>query len=86
MLGQFEVDGAPFDSAEFASIVKNTTIIPDAVKRMVVERLDDICVAIQEASPFDPIVKAIAELDAVVMFAHQALSDSATKVSASRSP
>ena len=46
---------------------------------MVVERLDDICVVIQEASPFDPIVKAIAELDAVVMFAHQALSDSATK-------
>lgn len=74
LVGQFEIGGASFDRTELTMAVNETPIIPDVFKRMMIEHLDDIGVAIEEAAPFDPIVKSVGELDAISKFARQALT------------
>lgn len=62
LVGQFSIAGAPFDGAEFAEIIRGSPLIPEAVKRMVADKLGEITDAIENAPPIDPVEKAITEL------------------------
>lgn len=78
LLGQFVIGGAPFDSAEFDAIISGSTLIPDHVKQMVSARMDEISDAIEKAPPFDPVEKAITELDLLAAYCDQTLNGNAS--------
>lgn len=68
MLGQYSIGGAPFDRAEFETIISGADIIPAAVKEMVASRIDEIGAAIEKAPPFDPVADAFAELEQLIAY------------------
>lgn len=73
MRGQFQIGGAPFDSAEFESMINNADLIPEHVKQIVASQRDCIRAAFEGAPPFDPIKKAITELESIMAYSSQEL-------------
>jgi hypothetical protein len=74
MLGLFQIGGSPIDRAEFDAVMQDSTLIPEQVKQLYEARKEEIHQAIVSAPPFDPIEKAIANLDTLSVYCKHALS------------
>lgn len=75
LLGQFEIAGSPVNSTELQAIINDSSLIPDDVKQMISANHDDIVKAIENASPFDPVKKAIMQVEHLTAYCDQALAN-----------
>ena len=63
LIGQYQIGGAGFDAGEVEAAVLSSDFIPDEVKALFGARSEEIREAIAQAPPFDPVAKAIEELE-----------------------
>jgi hypothetical protein len=63
LIGQYRIGGAGFDGGEVEAAVLGSDFVPDHVKALFATRSDEIREAIAQAPSFDPVAKAIEELE-----------------------
>jgi hypothetical protein len=74
LVGHYEIGGAGFDSGEVEAAIHTSDLIPAEVKALFAAKSEEIREAIAQAPPFDPVVKAIEELEKLSGYCSSALS------------